>query len=66
VRPSGRVDRQLAGLGTGVRSVVITPDEQARAAIGRNPLDPGRRAPAARAGRAQAARTVDAVRAGWR
>ena len=41
------------------------PDEQAKAAIGRNVLDPVRRAPAARAGRDQAARALDAVRAVW-
>jgi len=64
-RPSGRVGRQLASLGAGVRSVMITPDGPARAAIGPNVLDPGHRASAARAGREQAAHSADAVRAVW-
>ena len=65
VRPSGRVDRQLAALGPGVRTLKVTPDAAARAAFGRNVLDPARRAPAARAGRAQVPSVVDAVRAVW-
>lgn len=64
-RRSGRIQAQLASLGPNVRSVVVTPDDQAKAAIGRNVLDPARRAPAARAGRDQAARELDAVRAVW-
>jgi NTE family protein len=64
-RSSGRVDRQLATLGPGVRTVTVTLDPAARRAIGRNTLDPVRRAPAARAGRAQAPRVADAVRAVW-
>ena len=64
-RRSGRIDRQLAGLGPGVRTVVVTPDAGARKAYGRNALDPGRRADAARAGRAQAPSVLDAVRAVW-
>src|SRR4051794_14957107 len=64
-RSSGRVDRQLAALGPGVRTVTVTPDAAARAAFGRNALDPARRAPAARAGRAQVPAVVDAVRAAW-
>jgi NTE family protein len=65
VRASGRVDRQLAALGPGVRTVVVTPDAAARSAFGRNALDPARRAPSARAGRAQAGSVLDAVRAVW-
>ena len=64
-RASGRIDRQLATLGPDVRSVIVTPDKAARAAFGRNVLDPARRAPAARAGREQAASVLDAVRAVW-
>ncbi len=64
-RASQRVDRQLAALGPGVRTVTVTPDAASRAAFGRNALDPARRAPAARAGRAQAPAVVDAVRAVW-
>ncbi|MHC5701877.1 patatin-like phospholipase family protein [Streptomyces sp. PKU-MA01144] len=47
----------------GARVVLITPDRAARRAFGRNVLDPARRAPSARAGRAQAVAHADAVRA---
>ncbi|MFI8520160.1 patatin-like phospholipase family protein [Streptomyces sp. NPDC085481] len=58
--------RQGAALAAaGARVEVITPDAEARRAFGRNPLDPGRRAPAARAGRAQAATHAEAVAALW-
>lgn len=46
---------ELAQLPDPPESVVVTPGEDAVAAIGRNRLDPARRAPAAEAGRAQAA-----------
>ncbi|MFF3975173.1 patatin-like phospholipase family protein [Streptomyces sp. NPDC001828] len=49
----------------GARVVLITPDAAAKRAFGRNSLDPARRAPAARAGRAQAASHVRAVKALW-
>ncbi|QGV81769.1 patatin-like phospholipase family protein [Streptomyces ficellus] len=49
----------------GARVAVITPDAAARRAFGRNPLDPARRVPAARAGRAQAAAHARAVAAVW-
>ena len=65
LRRSGRISRQLASLGPGVRSVVVSPDANARRAIGRNVLDPARRVAAARAGRAQAPHLVDQVRAVW-
>lgn len=65
VRPSGRPGAQLAALGPGVRGVVVSPDAAARAAIGRNPLDPARRRPAAEAGRAQAATEADRLRPVW-
>jgi NTE family protein len=50
----------------GVPHVVITPDAAARAAIGRNILDPAARPPSARAGHAQAAAHADALRDLWR
>lgn len=56
---------QLQRLGPGVRSVVISPDAASRAAIGNNPLDPARRAGAARAGFDQAASVAEEVRAVW-
>jgi len=65
VRRAGRIGWQLASLGPGVRSVVVTPDAAARRAIGRNVLDPARRAAAARAGREQAARVAGAVAEVW-
>ncbi|MGW4164801.1 patatin-like phospholipase family protein [Streptomyces sp. NPDC004788] len=49
----------------GARVEVITPDAESKRAFGRNPLDPTRRAPAARAGRAQAAAHAQAVAALW-
>jgi NTE family protein len=64
-RRSGRIDRQLGSLGAGVRTVTVTPDAAARRAFGRNVLDPAHRAAAARAGRAQSAAVLDAVRAVW-
>ena len=61
-----RADRPAAQVAKlGVPGVVIAPSPQARAAIGRNPLDPAFRAPAAEAGRAQAAAEVEKVRAVW-
>jgi NTE family protein len=45
--------------------VVIAPSAAALTAIGRNPLDPARRAPSAQAGRAQAAEVAAQVRAVW-
>jgi NTE family protein len=65
LRPSGRISRQLASLGPQVRSLIISPDIDARKAIGSNSLDPARRAGSARAGRAQAAAVADEVRALW-
>ncbi|MFE2557898.1 hypothetical protein ACFXGT_18115 [Streptomyces sp. NPDC059352] len=49
----------------GARVVVITPDAAYREAFGRNPLDPGHRPAAARAGRAQAVAHAEAVAAVW-
>lgn len=64
-RPSLRINHQLRRLGPDVRSVVVTPDASARKAIGRNVLDPAKRAAAARAGRDQAGGVADAVRSIW-
>lgn len=51
---------------TGARAgAVVSPDAGARAAIGRNALDPARREASARAGRAQAAAVVGRVREAW-
>ncbi len=47
------------------RTAVVTPDADALAAIGKNVLDPAKRADAARAGLAQAATVVETVRAAW-
>jgi NTE family protein len=47
------------------RVAVVSPDKASRAAIGRNVLDPAARAPAARAGRAQAAAVVERVADVW-
>ena len=64
-RRAGRPAAQVAALGKDVRSVIVSPDAASRAAIGRNVLDPARRAPAAQAGHAQAAEVADRVRAVW-
>jgi NTE family protein len=64
-RRSDKPQVQAAALGSGVRSVVVSPTDAALTAIGRNPLDPARRAPAAEAGRAQAAEVAERVRAAW-
>ncbi|MGI5520853.1 patatin-like phospholipase family protein [Micromonospora sp. CA-259024] len=61
-RLSAQVDELRAA---GSRVAVVTPDAAARTAIGRNVLDPARRAGAARAGRAQAAALVDEVAGLW-
>jgi NTE family protein len=58
--------RQAADLAAaGAQVILIMPDKPALQAIGRNVLDPARRAPAAKAGRAQAAVEVPRVRAVW-
>jgi NTE family protein len=44
---------------------VVAPDEQALAAIGKNVLNPSKRADAARAGLQQAAQVADKVRRAW-
>ncbi|MCO1656737.1 patatin-like phospholipase family protein [Pseudonocardia humida] len=63
----GGVARQAAALrAAGARVVVASPDQAATRAIGRNVLDPARRAAAARAGRAQAAAAVAEFDRIWR
>jgi NTE family protein len=60
------VGKQAAALASaGAQVVLLHPDKAAVRAIGRNVLDPARRAAAARAGRAQAAAEADRVRAVW-
>ncbi|MCU7729126.1 patatin-like phospholipase family protein [Actinoplanes sp. KI2] len=61
--PSTRIGRQMDGLGA--RVVLVRPDRAAKRAFGRNVLDPARRAPAARAGHAQADREAAGVAAVW-
>ena len=65
IRRSGRIANQLAMLGSEVRSMTVSPDAQARKAIGSNTLDPSHRAAAARAGRNQASTVASAVAAVW-
>ena len=65
LRRSRRIDNQLASLGPGVRSIVVSPDAQSRRAIGSNVLDPAHREASARAGHLQAAGVLDAVAAVW-
>jgi len=60
------VARQVARLvADGARVTVVSPDKAARRAIGRNVLDPARRAVSARAGRAQAASVAGTVADVW-
>jgi NTE family protein len=66
LRRSGRIENQLASLGSNIRSAVISPDAEARKAIGSNVLDPARRVASARAGRAQSAAVAESVAAVWR
>lgn len=61
IGPVRSAQQQLVG----TRSLVVTPDETARAAFGNNVLDPAARVGTARAGHAQAARVADAVRELW-
>ncbi|MGY0004661.1 patatin-like phospholipase family protein [Micromonospora sp. I033] len=61
-----RLSAPVAGLeSAGARVAVVSPDRAARAAIGRNVLDPARRAASARAGFAQAAAVAEEVAAVW-
>jgi NTE family protein len=58
------VEAQLARTGA-ERSTVVVPDARARADIGKNVLDPAKRADAARTGRRQALDVLAGVRATW-
>jgi NTE family protein len=69
IAPTGGMFRtspaaELSALGV-ARGLLIAPDETARAAIGHNILDPGRRGPVLEAGRAQAATVAAAVAQAW-
>ena len=65
LRRSSRLSIQLSALGPRARSVVISPDEPSRKAIGRNVLDPAHRASSARAGRAQGSAVANDVAEVW-
>lgn len=65
LRRSGRIATELAALGPDVRTVVVSPDPETRAAMGRNALDPAKRAASAEAGLRQSATVLSAVRAVW-
>jgi NTE family protein len=65
LRRSGRISEQLASLGPKVHSAVVSPDDSARKAMGRNVLDPAFRAASAKAGREQAASVRDRVAVVW-
>jgi NTE family protein len=66
IGPLVGVDAQVAALrADGSRVTVVSPDAAAVTAIGRNVLDPARRAASARAGRAQAAAAAEAVAEVW-
>ena len=63
--PMPRLSAQVAALRSVARVAVVSPDRAARAAIGRNVLDPARRAAAARAGFAQAEAVAAEVAGVW-
>ena len=65
LRRSSRLSVQISALGPRTRSIVISPDELSRKAIGRNVLDPAHRASSAHAGRAQAAVVANDVVKAW-
>jgi NTE family protein len=60
-----RAENQIASLGASTRSLVVSPDRQARKAMGTQSLDPAYRAASARAGRAQASSVAQAVKEVW-
>ncbi|HEU4348093.1 MAG TPA: patatin-like phospholipase family protein [Actinoplanes sp.] len=62
LRRRDRPAAQAAALGPRVRTAVVSPSGAALAAIGRNPLDPDRRADTAEAGREQATEVAEQVR----
>jgi NTE family protein len=64
-RQQQQLDEELAALGPDVATLVVVPDDASIAAVGPNPLDPSRRAPAFEAGRAQADAVVPALKTLW-
>lgn len=60
-----RPEAELAALPDGTRHTLVVPSPEARAAFGRDPLDPARRAAAARAGRMQAVEVAVRVAKTW-
>ncbi|MDK1359909.1 patatin-like phospholipase family protein [Arthrobacter sp. zg-Y1219] len=65
VRRRWGIHAELAALGSGTRSVALTPDRAAAATMGRHSLDPAWRAAAARAGYAAAAAEAGRIREVW-
>lgn len=65
IGPIAAVDPQVAALRERARVELVSPDAAALRAIGRNVLDPARRAGSARAGRAQAATVAQRVAQVW-
>jgi len=63
--PLPSVAAQIRRLPSTARAIVVSPDAAAKRAIGRNVLDPARRAASARAGRAQADIAAPAVAEVW-
>lgn len=59
------VAEEMAALERSGRALLVAADASSTAAFGSNPLDPATRGPSARAGRAQAASVVEAVRDLW-
>lgn len=64
IGPVSSVDAQVTGMVA--RVAVVSPDEQSRAAIGKNVLDPAARRPSAEAGREQATTVLERVAEAWR
>jgi NTE family protein len=64
--PGGSLAEQIAPVQAHGEVVVVTPDEPARAAIGRDQQDMSQRPAAARAGLAQVSAVVDALTALWK
>ena len=65
LRPATGAVAYVAALREQAQVTLVTPDAAARRAIGRNVLDLARRAPAAQAGRIQAASVVAEVARVW-
>jgi NTE family protein len=63
--PMAGAEAQVDALRARSKVALVTPSRAALAAIGRNVLDPAKRADAARAGLTQSASVIDEVRAVW-